>query len=53
MGREFGLRTAAIVTVHDVIEHLHGRELDGKVALDDACRERMERYLAEHAPAGA
>jgi orotate phosphoribosyltransferase len=53
VGREFGLTTTAIVTVHDVIEHLHGREIDGRVALDDAARERMERYLAAHAPARA
>jgi orotate phosphoribosyltransferase len=51
VGREFGLRTAAIVTVHDVIEHLHGRALDGRVVLDDAARERMRTYLAAHAPA--
>jgi orotate phosphoribosyltransferase len=51
VGREFGLRTAAIVTVRDVIEHLHGRAIDGRVALDDDARERMERYLAEYAPA--
>ena len=50
VGAELGLKTAAIVTVHDVLEHLHGREIDGRVALDDAARERMERYLAEFAP---
>jgi orotate phosphoribosyltransferase len=51
VGLEFGLKTAAIVTVHDVLAHLHRREIDGRVALDDAARARMERYLDEFAPA--
>jgi orotate phosphoribosyltransferase len=50
VGEEFGLKTAAIVTVHDAIAHLHNRAIDGRVALDDAARARMERYLAEFAP---
>jgi len=53
VGREFGFKTAAIVTVRDVIEHLHGRALDGRVVLDDAARERMEAYLAAYAPAAS
>ena len=52
VGREFDLPTAAIVSVHDVIEHLSGRELDGRVVLDDEHRRRMQDYLAEYAPAG-
>ncbi len=48
IGREFGMPCFAIVTVHDVLEHLHGRELDGRVVLDDAARARIEAHLAEH-----
>jgi orotate phosphoribosyltransferase len=51
VGRELGLKTAAIVDVHDLLEHLHGRELDGRVVLDDGTRERLLAYLAAHAPA--
>lgn len=47
---EFDMPCVAIVTIHDVIEHLHGREIDGKVAIDDDMRKRMEAYLAEYGP---
>ena len=45
---EFEMPTHAIVTIHEVIAHLHGREIDGRVAIDDAMRARMEAYLAEY-----
>jgi len=44
---EFGMRTHAIVTIHEVIEHLHGREIAGKVVIDDELRARADAYLAE------
>ncbi|MEM7308588.1 MAG: orotate phosphoribosyltransferase [Planctomycetota bacterium] len=53
VGREHDMPVAAIVTVHDILAHLTGRELDGRVVLDDAARERMDAYLAEYAPRGA
>ena len=45
IGSEFGIKVHPIVTVRDIIEHLHNRELDGKVILDDEIRARMEKYL--------
>lgn len=39
------MTTSAIVTVFDVIEHLHNRPIDGVVVLDDARRVQMEQYL--------
>ena len=53
IGLEFGLETCAIVTVYEIIEHLHGRELGGRVVLDDEGRARMQAYLAEYAPSRA
>ena len=50
LGRTFGLQTAAIVSVHDLITHLHGRQYDGRVLLDDEGRGRMEAYLRQYAP---
>jgi hypothetical protein len=38
----------AIVTFEEVIAHLHGREIDGRVPLDDAVQARMLAYLREH-----
>ena len=41
------MATFSIVTVHDVIEHMAGRSIDGTVYLDDAAAQRMHDYLAE------
>lgn len=45
---EFGITVHPIVTVREVIEHLHGREINGVVVLDDAMKEKMEAYLAQY-----
>ncbi len=45
---EFGFPAHPIATIREVIEHLHGRAVDGKVVVDDAARERVEKYLAEY-----
>jgi orotate phosphoribosyltransferase len=41
---EFGIRTAAIVTLDDIIGHLHNRPIGGKVVLDDAIYGRIIEY---------
>ncbi|MEG0894952.1 MAG: orotate phosphoribosyltransferase [Oscillospiraceae bacterium] len=43
---EFGIKTFPIVTVREIIEVLHNTEVDGKVYIDDAIKEKMEAYLA-------
>ena len=48
IGAEFGIKVHPIVTVRDIIEHLHNREIDGKVVLDDEIRARMEEYLDKY-----
>ncbi|MCL4113722.1 UNVERIFIED_CONTAM: hypothetical protein GTU68_063602 [Idotea baltica] len=47
VGVDFGMATFSIVTVHEVIEHLAGREIDGVVVLDDQRVEAMHAYLAQ------
>jgi len=47
VGAEFDMATFSIVTVHEVIEHLAGREIDGTVVLDEAAVESMHAYLAK------
>ena len=37
-----------IVTIREVIHHLHGRTVDGRVLLDDERRAAMEAHLAAH-----
>jgi len=47
VGVDFDMATFSIVNVHEVIEHLAGREIDGQVVLDDAAVEAMHAYLAQ------
>ena len=44
----FLVRTFAIVTLDEVVEHLHGREMDGRVVLTDDIRGRIEDYRAQY-----
>lgn len=41
----FGIETYPIVTVKEIIDHLHNYELDGQIIIDDAMREKMEAHL--------
>lgn len=43
--QQFRLPVFAIVTIKDIIAHLHNRPLDGKVYLDDPTKERIDAYL--------
>lgn len=45
---EFGITTYPIVTVRDIIAHLHNYELDGKVYIDDDMKEKMEAHLEKN-----
>jgi len=42
--------TFAIVTVEEIMEHLHGHEVDGEVVLDDKSYQRMAAYREEFGP---
>jgi len=44
----YGMPTAAIVSMKEVIEHLHNREIGGKVVIDDAMMEKINAYYAEY-----
>jgi len=48
--KEMEMPCISIVTVHDIIEFLHGHEIDGQIVIDDEIRTRMEKYLQEHGP---
>jgi len=45
---EFAMPAHAIVTLDEVIEHLHGRPVDGRVVLDDAILASIDAYRAEY-----
>lgn len=48
---EFAMPTFAIVTIDEILEHLAGREVDGRVVLDDARLEAARAYRAAYGAA--
>ena len=44
----YGMETAAIVSMKEVIEYLDGREVNGKVFIDNAMRAKLDAYYAEY-----
>lgn len=48
VGQAFDMRTFAIVDLDEIVEHLTGREIDGKLVLTDEILERLEAYRAEY-----
>lgn len=44
----YGFETAAIVTMREVIDCLSGREVNGKVLIDDTIQKALEEYYARY-----
>jgi orotate phosphoribosyltransferase len=44
----YGMDTASIVTIEDIVSFLHKRELDGKIVIDDAMKARIDEYRAKY-----
>ncbi len=40
----YGFQTSAIVTMEEVVEVLHNKEVNGRVVIDDAIREKIDAY---------
>ena len=45
---DFGMKTAAIVTLDEVVTYLHNREINGKVIIDDEMKSRIDDYRAKY-----
>jgi len=45
---EFGFKTAAIVTLDDIVSYLHNREIDGTVILDDTIMKMIDSYREKY-----
>jgi orotate phosphoribosyltransferase len=41
---DFGMKTFSIVNMAEVVEYLYGREINGKVLIDDEMKSRIEDY---------
>jgi orotate phosphoribosyltransferase len=48
LGAAFGFRTLALATIDDIVAHLAGREIDGRVVLSDVDLARIAAYREEH-----
>ncbi|MBN2210090.1 MAG: orotate phosphoribosyltransferase [Sedimentisphaerales bacterium] len=46
--QKLGFPVAAIVTVRDIIDHLHNTPIGGNVLVNDAMRDKMEAYLKQY-----
>lgn len=44
----YGFPTAAIVTMGEVVEYLHGRAVDGRVVIDDAVKAALDAYYEQY-----
>lgn len=48
----YGIETGAIVTMKDVVECLHNKEIDGKVIINDEMLASIRAYFAEYGAEG-
>ena len=44
ISEKYGLKTAAIVTMNEVVEYLYNREINGKVIIDDKLKAAIDDY---------
>ena len=45
---KYGLKTTAIVTMAEVVEHLYNKEYKGKVIIDDTLKAAIDAYYKEY-----
>jgi orotate phosphoribosyltransferase len=44
----YGLKTTAIVTMAEVVEHLYNKPVNGKVIIDDKLKEAIDAYYQQY-----
>ena len=44
----YGIETGAIVTMEEVVEHLHNKVYNGRVLIDDKMKEAIDAYYAQY-----
>lgn len=45
---KYGIKTYSIVTIREIVEYLHNREIEGTVIVDDNMKGKIEEYLLEY-----
>ena len=48
IGEKYGLKTTAIVTMAEVVEHLYNKEYKGKVIIDDKLKAAIDAYYEQY-----
>ena len=48
ISEEYGMKTTAIVTMEEVIEHLYNREYKGRVIIDDTIKAAIDEYYRQY-----
>ena len=48
IAEQYGLQTTAIVTMEEVVSHLHNRPYKGKVIIDDTLKEAIDAYYEQY-----
>lgn len=48
VSQKYGIKTAAIVNMADVTEHLYNKECQGKVVIDDTIKAAIDAYYAQY-----
>ncbi|MBQ9064471.1 MAG: orotate phosphoribosyltransferase [Blautia sp.] len=45
---KYGIRTASIVTMAEVVEHLYNKEYKGRIVIDDSLKEKIDDYYKKY-----
>ena len=48
IGNEYGIKTTAIVTMEEVIEHLYNKPYKGKIIIDDTIKALIDEYYEKY-----
>ncbi len=48
INEKYGLKTTAIVTMEEVVEHLYNKEYKGKVIIDDTLKAAIDAYYVQY-----
>ncbi|MHA1721435.1 MAG: orotate phosphoribosyltransferase, partial [Promethearchaeota archaeon] len=45
---QYNIKTCAIVTLDEIIEFLHNKEINGKIYIDDNIKKKIDEYRAKY-----
>lgn len=48
ISEKYGIKTCAIVTMKEVVEHLYNKEYKGRVIIDDTIKDLIDKYYEEY-----